>query len=92
MAPEPEAVRSWPISRGSVRIRSADPADAPAIRYKYLATANDRRVMIEGLRWIRLMYAYPAYVRDELLEAIASEGSGALVTLPRTAGSSPRPR
>jgi ribosomal protein S12 methylthiotransferase len=25
---------------------------------------------VEGLRWIRLMYAYPAYVRDELLEAI----------------------
>jgi ribosomal protein S12 methylthiotransferase len=25
---------------------------------------------IEGIRWIRLMYAYPAYVRDELLDAI----------------------
>lgn len=24
---------------------------------------------IEGLRWIRLMYAYPAYVKDELLDA-----------------------
>ncbi len=24
---------------------------------------------VEGIRWIRLMYAYPAYVKDELLEA-----------------------
>jgi ribosomal protein S12 methylthiotransferase len=26
---------------------------------------------VEGLRWIRLMYAYPAYVKDELLAAMA---------------------
>jgi ribosomal protein S12 methylthiotransferase len=25
---------------------------------------------VDGIRWIRLMYAFPAYVRDELLEAI----------------------
>lgn len=28
---------------------------------------------IEGLRWIRLLYTYPRYVSDELLEAIAGE-------------------
>jgi choline dehydrogenase len=44
-------------SRGSVRIRSADPAEPPAIRYNYLATENDRRVMIEGIRWIRRIAA-----------------------------------
>ena len=40
-------------SRGSLRIRSADPRAAPAIRYNYLATENDRRVMIEGLKIAR---------------------------------------
>ena len=44
-------------SRGSVRIRSADPAAHPAIRYNYLATENDRRVMVEGIRWIRRIAA-----------------------------------
>src|SRR2546422_11235959 len=37
----------------SVHLRSADPAAAPAIRYNYLATENDRRVMIEGLKLVR---------------------------------------
>jgi choline dehydrogenase-like flavoprotein len=40
-------------SRGSVRIRSGDPRAAPAIRYNYLATENDRRVMVEGLKILR---------------------------------------
>jgi ribosomal protein S12 methylthiotransferase len=35
-------------------------------RLAELLRALDR---VEGIRWIRLMYAYPAYVRDELLEA-----------------------
>ena len=30
-------------------------------------------VRIEGLRWIRLLYNYPRYVTDELLDTIASE-------------------
>jgi choline dehydrogenase len=44
-------------SRGSVRIASADPRAAPAIRYNYLATENDRRVMVEGLKLIRRIAA-----------------------------------
>jgi len=40
-------------SRGSVRIRSGDPRAAPAIRYNYLATENDQRVMVEGLKIAR---------------------------------------
>jgi ribosomal protein S12 methylthiotransferase len=31
-----------------------------------------RLEQIEGLRWIRLMYFYPMYISDELLEVIAS--------------------
>jgi choline dehydrogenase len=44
-------------SRGSAHIRSADPAAPPAIRYNYLATENDRRVMVEGLKLIRRICA-----------------------------------
>ena len=57
-------------SRGSVRIRSPDPAAAPAIRYNYLATENDRRVMVEGLKLARRIVNTPPmrdYVIDEYL-------------------------
>jgi choline dehydrogenase len=40
-------------SRGAVTIKSADPAVPPAIRYNYLATENDRRMMVAGLKLAR---------------------------------------
>jgi choline dehydrogenase len=55
-------------SRGASHVRSADPSAPPAIRYNYLATENDRRVMVEGLKWIRRIVAAPPlrdYVVDE---------------------------
>ena len=57
-------------SRGSVHIRSADPAVPPAIRYNYLATENDRRVLVEGLKIIRRICATPPmrdYVAGEYM-------------------------
>jgi choline dehydrogenase len=57
-------------SRGSVRIRSPDPALPPAIRYNYLATENDRRVMVEGLKLARRIVHTPPmrdYVIDEFM-------------------------
>ena len=50
-------------SRGSVHIKSADPKTPPAIRYNYLATENDRRVMVEGLKLVRRIAA-TAPMRD----------------------------
>jgi ribosomal protein S12 methylthiotransferase len=38
-----------------------------------LAPLLRRLGAIDGLRWIRVMYAYPATVTDEILEAIATE-------------------
>ena len=55
-------------SRGSVHIRSADPGEPPAIRYNYLATENDRRVMVDGLKIIRKICGTPpmrGYVAGE---------------------------
>ena len=49
-----------PSSRGSVRIRSADPREAPAIRYHYLATEHDRRTMVDGMRLLRQILEQPA--------------------------------
>lgn len=57
-------------SRGSVHIRSADPTAPPAIRYNYLATENDRRVMVDGLKLVRrIVTTRPMreYVTDEFL-------------------------
>jgi choline dehydrogenase len=57
-------------SRGSSHIRSADPTQPPSIRYNYLATENDRRVMVEGLKLIRRICNAPPlrdYVVDEFL-------------------------
>jgi choline dehydrogenase len=50
-------------SRGSVHIKSADPKTPPSIRYNYLATENDRRVMVEGLKLVRRIAA-TAPMRD----------------------------
>jgi choline dehydrogenase len=50
-------------SRGSVHIRSADPAAPPAIRYNYLAAENDWRSMVEGLKFVRRICA-TAPMRD----------------------------
>ncbi len=49
-----------PTSRGSIRIRSADPAVAPRIAPDYLATDDDRRIAAESLRVTRRIVAQPA--------------------------------
>lgn len=50
-----------PESRGSVRLRSADPYVHPAIDPNYLATEEDRRVMRESVRIIREIVAQKAF-------------------------------
>ncbi len=52
-----------PESRGSVMIRSADPAEQPVIRAGYFATEEDRRCAIDTLKYIRTLVAQPA-LRD----------------------------
>jgi len=52
-----------PTSRGTVRIRSADFKDAPAIAPNYLSTAEDRKVAADSLRVTRRIVAQPALAR-----------------------------
>ena len=49
-----------PGSRGSVRIRSADFRDAPAIDPNYLSTEDDRKVAADSLRVTRRIVQQPA--------------------------------
>jgi choline dehydrogenase len=52
-----------PTSRGDLRLRSADPGAAPAIRPNYLATDEDRRVAADSLRVVRSIVAQQALRR-----------------------------
>jgi choline dehydrogenase len=49
-----------PTSTGYVRIASPDPAVAPEMQANYLATEEDRQMMINGFRLIRRMADSPA--------------------------------
>ena len=49
-----------PESRGSLRIRSADPSAPPEIRINYLATETDRAAFIEGMKILRRILKAPA--------------------------------
>ena len=42
-----------PESRGTIHLRTPDPADPPAIRPNFLDAAEDRRCMVEGMKMTR---------------------------------------
>ena len=48
-------------ARGSVKIKSADPFEHPAIRVNYLSTNQDRREWVEAIRLARKILNQPAF-------------------------------
>jgi choline dehydrogenase-like flavoprotein len=52
-----------PTSRGTVKIRSSDPAAAPAIAPNYLATDDDRQVAADAIRTTRRLMRQKALAR-----------------------------
>lgn len=79
-----------PESRGSVRIKSADPRQAPAIDPNYLGTLRDRETVVAGTKALRRIFQMPAMARhiaeeiepgpkcdndDDLLDFIRRRGS-----------------
>jgi choline dehydrogenase len=79
-----------PESRGYVRIKSADPRQAPAIHPNYLATQKDRETIVAGVSAMRRIFQAPAMARhiaeeiepgkqcdndDDLLDFIRRRGS-----------------
>jgi choline dehydrogenase len=56
----PSVCNLRPTSRGFVRAKSNNPLDHPEIRLNYLATAEDRKVAVDGMRFTRRIMAAKA--------------------------------
>jgi choline dehydrogenase len=79
-----------PESRGTLRIKSADPSVPPEIRINYLATETDRRAFIDGLRILRGILAQPAlkpYSVDEVYPGAKVVSDEDLLEFSRKTGS-----
>ena len=79
-----------PESRGHVRIKSADPRQAPAIHPNYLATQKDRDTLLAGVKALRRMAKAPALARhivEEVDPGPACQGDDALMDFIRSRGS-----
>ena len=59
-----------PKSRGAITLRSADPREAPVLRFNYLEHADDVRILRDGVRRVREIYrqsAFAPYRGEEVL-------------------------
>ena len=65
-----------PTSRGVVRIRSADPAEAPSIAPNYLATDEDREVAADAIRATRRLMKQEALARFHPTEFLPGPSVG----------------
>ena len=57
-----------PESRGTLRLKSADPAEAPVMQANYLSAANDRRILVEGMKISRAVMEQPEMQAEILAE------------------------
>ncbi|MDH6133341.1 choline dehydrogenase [Kitasatospora sp. MAA4] len=80
-------------ARGSVKIRSRDPREHPALRFNYLSTDQDRREWVEAIRVTRKILGQDAFAGfsdgeispgpgvetdEQILEWVAKDGETAL--------------
>jgi choline dehydrogenase len=78
-----------PESRGTIRIKSPDPAAYPAIVPNYLADRLDQEVAVAGLRWGRRIAGQPAlarYIERELMPGPDAQTDEQLLDHARTWG------
>ncbi len=78
-----------PQSRGTVRIKSADPAQAPAIQPNYLSAQYDRDVILAGMRLQRNIMGQPAitrYIEEELNPGLQYQTDEQLLSYARAKG------
>ncbi|MEU7859143.1 choline dehydrogenase [Nonomuraea sp. NPDC049141] len=80
-------------ARGSVKIKSVDPRQHPALRFNYLSTEQDRREWVEAIRVTRAILGAPALAKfstgelspgpsvetdEEILDWVAKDAETAL--------------
>jgi choline dehydrogenase len=78
-----------PESRGTVRIKSADPLEPPAMQPHYLSTARDRQMLVAGIRLARRFAATRAlapYVKREYRPGPAATTDDDLLEFARNTG------
>ena len=78
-----------PDSRGEIKLRSANPADPPAVHPRYLSDENDRRTIVEGLKLCRRVLAQPLmqqYIAEEFLPGPAVQSDAELLAHARARG------
>lgn len=80
-------------ARGTIKLKSADPREHPALRFNYLSTTQDRREWVEAVRAARHILNQPAFAEfnageispgqkvetdAEILDWVARDGETAL--------------
>ncbi|MFN3658874.1 MAG: GMC family oxidoreductase [Pseudolabrys sp.] len=65
-----------PTSRGSLTLKSGDPAQPPAIRPNYLSTPEDRQVAADSIRVTRAIVAQPALRKYAPVEYLPGSAVG----------------
>ena len=79
-----------PESRGYVRIKSADPRQAPAINPNYLATQKDCETITAGVNVMRRIFQAPAmakYIVEEIEPGVQCDNDDELLDFIRRRGS-----
>jgi choline dehydrogenase len=78
-----------PRSRGYVRIKSADPAAAPAIHMRYMSDPFDQEVTVAGMKLLRKIMTQPAmmrYIEEEFVPGSNVQTDAEMLTFARERG------
>jgi len=80
-----------PESRGTIMAQSSDPRQAPLIKPNYMSTEDDVRVIVEGMRQARAVFAQPAlnaHSEGETVPGINIQSDDELAQFAREKGAS----
>jgi choline dehydrogenase len=78
-----------PDSRGEIKLKSADPADAPAVHPHYLTAETDQQTIVAGLKLCRQLLAQAAlaqFAESEFLPGPAVQSDAELLDFARRRG------
>jgi choline dehydrogenase len=78
-----------PDSRGEIKLKSADPADPPAVHPNYLSAETDQQTLVAGLQLCRQLLASPElapFIASEFQPGLDIQGDAALLDYARRRG------